>query len=137
MLEFRYDSDDDEEQREDYQQRKRWKKQQKYSKSDYVGKPESVYEAVDQEQIREAEERQRRAATAGGSAFVGDGGYFGGGKGFNKQVFIPSDVSANTALSTKDFPQASDQAWVKNNKEYSDQFPTMGGRGRRAQKRDN
>ena len=97
-----------------------------------------MYEAVDQEQIREAEERQRRGLTAGGNAFAGDGGYFGGqGSNMSKQVFIPSDVQASTALSAKDFPQTSDQAWVKNNKEYSDQFPTMGGRGRRAQRRDN
>jgi len=93
MLEFRYDSDDDEEQREDYEQRKRWKKQQKYLQADNVQRNEHVYEAVDQEQIREAEDRQRRAATAGGNAFAGDGGYFGGqGSNISKQVFIPSDV---------------------------------------------
>jgi len=98
MLEFRYDSDDDEEQREDYEQRKRWKKQHKYKQGDdrhgdNRQRNEHVYEAVDQEQSREAEERQRRAPTAGGNAFAGDGGYFGGqGSNISKQVFIPSDV---------------------------------------------
>lgn len=44
-LEFKYDSDDDVTNRDDYQQRKKWKEQQN----------ENVYEAVDENEIRQAQ----------------------------------------------------------------------------------
>lgn len=115
MPSFQYDSDDDETKRDDYQQRKKWKEQQREN--------EAVYEQVNEQELREAQLQTQQRINDELSQLAAISGTF-------QTSQNPQGLSAN------DLAAGNNQDWVTNNAEYRDYFPTLGGRGRRAQRRE-